>query len=107
MIGTKNFGWNLNGVMQLPSPARYAYRAKVLDEVWQSNLAMAQVVGTANYIDLLGQLADAEQRVPVFTPDNELISWDNRHLTPAGARYLGAIMFGGAQLQTLTQLPLQ
>ena len=107
VVGSKNFGWNLNGVMQLPSPARYAYRAKVLDEVWQSNLAMAQVVGTANYIDLLGQLADAEQRVPVFTPDNELISWDNRHLTPAGARYLGTIIFGRPQLQALTSLPLQ
>ena len=36
---------------------------------------------------------------PLFTPDGELISGDGSHLTPAGARYVGGLLFADPRLR--------
>lgn len=100
IIGLKNFGWNNNAVMRVPVPERYALRVQVLDDIWNSNrLAMAHAAGggfaPARYVDTLGLISDAQGKVPVFTPDQRLISQDRGHLTPAGARYLAQLLFTG------------
>jgi peptidoglycan/LPS O-acetylase OafA/YrhL len=93
VIGTKNFGWNLNSVMRLPAPDKYSYRVRVLDNVLQEHEAVAQAISSEYFVDLLGLLADADGRVPVFTPDHKLISQDTMHLTKAGAKFVGQILF--------------
>lgn len=40
------------------------------------------------YIDVMGALGFSQGKVPIFTPDNMLISHDGLHLTKAGASYL-------------------
>jgi hypothetical protein len=35
---------------------------------------------------------------PIFTPAGELISWDGSHLTSAGARYVGSLLFQDPRL---------
>ena len=35
----------------------------------------------------------------VFTPQGELISEDNHHLTKAGARYIGGLVFSLSELK--------
>jgi len=92
-IGTKNFGRNLNGVMRLKPPERYSYRARVLDEFWNDNEKAASQLPADSFVDVLGMIAGKDKRVPVFTGDGKIISQDGMHLTPAGARYLGQVMF--------------
>jgi len=105
VIGTKNFGWNNNAVMLLPADRRYSYHVRPLEDVVRDNRAAARVVPRELYVDVLGALGDAQGRVPVFTPDRKFISQDRRHLTKAGARYVGAVLFGRAPLDTLRTTP--
>lgn len=88
VLGTKNFGWNNNYVL------RYDYRDAVglttrpRSPVVRFNAHAASLIGSA-YIDILSMLMDDQGKVPVFTPDGKLITYDTNHLTPAGARWLG------------------
>ena len=100
LIGLKNFGWNNNAVMRVPSSTRYTMRVPVLENIWVSNQAAVAHAAKggfapARYIDMLGLIADDQGKVPVFTPDRQLISQDRGHLTRAGAGYLGRLMFAG------------
>jgi hypothetical protein len=93
IIGRKSFGWNNNAIMLLPRSERASVHVKPIDEAVEANAAARQALPPANYLDMLALLGDAQGRVPVFTPDQKFISQDSRHLTPAGARYLGPILF--------------
>lgn len=93
VIGTKNFGWNMNGVMRKSTAERQAYRAKVVDAIWTDNELQKRVLDASYFIDLLGMLADGERRVPLFTDTGKLISQDTKHLTKEGARFIGQIAF--------------
>ena len=54
---------------------------RLLREEWQ-----------AQYVDLLSLTLMPDSTVTVFTSNNHLITYDCRHLTPAGARlYAGLI----------------
>lgn len=100
VAGTKNFGWNNNAVMLLPEHTRYAYRTLPLAEVVTMN-ARARVRFGVDYVDILRMISDPNGRVPVFTPDRHFISQDRKHLTPAGAAYLGALVYDTPALQSL------
>jgi peptidoglycan/LPS O-acetylase OafA/YrhL len=100
LLGLKNFGWNNNALMQIPTPERYATRVRVLEPVQMDNAAALKLAAKgdfapARYIDVLGLIADSQGRVPAFTPDHRLISQDRGHLTQAGAAYLGGLLFNG------------
>ncbi len=103
VLGTKGFGWNNNAVMRLPPERRYAYRALPVEDVLADSAAGRQVFDAATYIDLLAMIEDPEGRVPVFTPDRRFISQDRKHLTPAGARWLGGIVFADPRLAAFKQ----
>jgi hypothetical protein len=114
LIGLKNFGWNNNALMRVPAPDRYDIRVPVLEETLidnRSSLAHAARGGfaPARYIDMLALVIDDDGRVPVFTPDRQLISQDRKHLTPAGARYIGKKLFDGpaASLRAATPTELR
>lgn len=92
VIGTKNFGWNNDGVMRLPPKDRRTYRAKVLPNVIDENSAAKEAFGD-RYVDLLSMITDSDGRVAVFTADGELISQDTRHVSRAGADFLAEILF--------------
>jgi peptidoglycan/LPS O-acetylase OafA/YrhL len=93
VIGEKNFGWNLNGVMRLPAAQRFSYRALILESVWLRNEEVSRYIPQANFVNVIQLLADADRRVPVFTEDRSLISQDTIHLTKAGAKFVGRILF--------------
>jgi hypothetical protein len=48
-------------------------------------------------------ISDADGRVPVFTPTGKFISEDRTHLTEAGARYIGSIVFQHPALSALSK----
>lgn len=93
VIGVKNFGWNLNAVMRLPVNERNRYKARVVGEALDINLAHRAALPSTNFVDLLDMIMDEDLRVPVFTDDGKLISQDTTHLTKAGARYMGKVLF--------------
>ena len=93
VIGIKNFGWNNNAVMLLPQDVRYRYRAKPLAEDAAMNEAAKAVFDPREYVDVLAMLSSSDGTVPVFTPERKFISQDRRHVTEAGAKYVGEIVF--------------
>ena len=93
VLGTKNFGWNMNAVMRLVPEQRFTYRAKVLEGVWRWNTEMAMAIPDIYFVDLLSLLADSERRISVFTTNRKIISQDGKHLTKEGAKYVGQIIF--------------
>lgn len=100
LLGIKNFGWNNNAVMLLPAATRYSLRVPPIAKVAETN-ARAREYFADRYLDLLAKISDGEGRVPVFTPDRKFISQDTNHLTKAGARYIGSILFRDPALQRL------
>jgi peptidoglycan/LPS O-acetylase OafA/YrhL len=93
VLGTKGFGWNNNAIMLLPPAQRYAFRARPLDSELKYNADAKRVIPASIYVDIFGMISDPQGRVPVFTPDHRFISQDRRHLTQAGAKYIGGIVF--------------
>jgi hypothetical protein len=93
VIGTKNFGWNINAVRLLSPEQRYAATVRPLPETQALNIACANAIGTATYVDVMGILANKAGRMPIFTPEHKFISEDRSHLTKAGAAYVGRLIF--------------
>jgi len=93
VIGTKNFGWNMNAVMLLNQHERYGYRAQVLRDVVMENERLARALPSEYFVNLLVLISDGDGRVPVFTEDNKFISQDREHLTKDGAKFIGKKLF--------------
>ncbi|MEZ0244668.1 MAG: acyltransferase family protein [Sphingomonas sp.] len=93
IIGTKSFGWSNNAPLMLSAERRVAWRALPLDRAVEINEAAKRALQGELYVDMLGMLMDKNGRVPLFTPDGKLISWDRQHFTLPGAAYIGDIVF--------------
>lgn len=93
VMGTKGFGYNNNAVMLLPASIRYSYRAMPAQNVIDDDNISAAALSPDMYVSILGMISDKKGRVPIFTPDHKFISQDKKHLTKAGAAYIGAIVF--------------
>ncbi len=101
VLGTKNFGFNNNAVMLLPEDRRYQWRTAPLADVVSDNVAARRVIPPRYYVDLLALMDDGTGTVPVFTPERKFISQDRKHLTRAGAAWLGRIVFAQPQFAFL------
>ncbi|MCW3848193.1 acyltransferase [Sphingomonas sp. LB-2] len=101
IIGRKSFGYNNNAVMQLPESQRWTWRVAPQPEALEANEAARRALPSTLYVDVIGMLADAQGRVPVFTPDRKFISQDREHLTRPGAIYVGGILFRHPALAAL------
>jgi len=102
-IGLKQFGYSNNAVMLLPEGQRYTYRAKPLEQFVAYNNEARRIIPAKYYVDLFAMLDDGTHTVPVFTPDRKFISQDGKHLTAAGARYLGTMVFAQPQFAWLAK----
>ena len=103
VLGSKQFGYNNNAVMLLPEPQRYGFRAKPLADATKANAAARAMIPARYYVDLFALLDNGTGTVPVFTPERKLISQDRKHLTRAGARYLGEKVFAQPQFSWLAK----
>lgn len=101
VLGTKNFGWNNNAIMMLEPERRYSYQAKVVKEYVASNEIGRKLASPDEYVDILTFISPRYGYVPVFTPDRKFISQDREHLTPAGARYIGELIFKSPVLSVI------
>jgi peptidoglycan/LPS O-acetylase OafA/YrhL len=102
VLGTKNFGPILPlSYLPLTTAERIALRNPVphLD----ANDLLRKALPPTEFVDVEKIVCGSEATCPAFTPDGSVISFDGSHLTPAGAKYVGSLLFGQAPLKSLTE----
>lgn len=62
------------------------------------NEAMARTLPPEIFVNTQAMLCGEGTECPLFTPSGELITFDGVHLTQAGARYLGSLVFRDPRL---------
>lgn len=87
-IGTKDFGYNLNWLTQLPIQARANQYNKLPDFISTEEQMDANVVPAANFVSLLRPVVK-NGMVPITDEKGRMISTDRRHVTKFGAIYFG------------------
>lgn len=102
VLGPKQFGWSNSAAMRLPEDRRYTYRASPMPWALPENRALEAALPRGSFINMMAAISDEQGKVPLFTPDRRLISQDGLHLTPAGARWLGGIIFALPQFDGVT-----
>ncbi|MBD3729195.1 MAG: acyltransferase [Sphingomonadales bacterium] len=105
VLAPKQFGWSINPALRLPPAERIALRVAPLAPYPAILRELQEVLPAGQVLDPLGGVRDAQGRVPLFTPDGLLVTQDRRHLTPAGARWLGGMLFQAPQLRHLRSAP--
>lgn len=85
-IGTKNFGTSNGIFFNRKGEGYFKQRTQLQKGYWKLN-EKCRLEWGERYVDLLAALIDQDRTVPVFTPSNQFISQDCRHLTHAGAVY--------------------
>jgi len=89
-VGTKDFGYNLNWIIQLPNSARANQYNKLLDFARNEEQVDANLVPEANFISLLGPVVK-NGMVPITDDQGRMISTDRKHVTKFGAIYFGEL----------------
>ena len=97
VIGTKDFGYNINRPLK---DKIYSFKAKPSKEIEQFNDFLKDNVPEENFINLL-HLISEEGGIPLFTKENKLKSIDRAHLTYFGAKDIGKILFSDHRLNDL------
>ncbi len=93
IIGPKQFGYSIAALLHLPPAERYRARFSADPYVVNSSRQAARQLPAGVYVDVLSLLDRGDGRLPGYTPDRKLVSMDTRHLTPAGARWVGGKLF--------------
>jgi hypothetical protein len=94
VIGRKNFGYfNARAFLRMDAAALPALRNDASPTHMATNAAMEQHVPAAMFVDTHRILCGAGPSCPLFTPAGALVAFDGNHLTQAGARYVGGLLF--------------
>lgn len=103
VIGSKFFGKiSVRQYMRMPESKLEQLRNDVGDEAQSINKILAGVLGQrATFVNQHDLVCGKSDSCPLFTSDLNLISYDGRHLTKAGARYVGKILFQQSPLGKL------
>lgn len=104
IVGRKSFGKiNVRSYLRQTDEELLKLRNPVDEQQMAVNQTLRDQVGATNFVDIHQLACGAGNTCPLFTPDLELISFDGGHLTPAGARYIGKLLFTNAPLAALNQ----
>ena len=92
-IGTKNHGTG-NGIFYKYRHHKnyYTQRTIIKEDYYHVNRLLRDE-WQSHYVDLLSLTLQPDSTVPVFTPDHHFITYEGRHLTPAGACYYSVSLF--------------
>ncbi|MDO8838159.1 MAG: SGNH hydrolase domain-containing protein [Parvibaculum sp.] len=97
VLGRKQFGngrLSIGRLLRLSEDELSGLSLHSSDEHLRINQAMRESLPKSMFVDVHDVVCDKSGACPIFTPSsNELISHDGGHLTPAGARYLGMLLF--------------
>lgn len=101
IIGTKDFGYNINAPLRRKL---YSFRAQPSSQIKNFNKYLEKTVPANNFVDILSLLEDKNGRIPLFTEDRKLISYDRAHLTYNGAKFIGQKIFKHPNLEFFNHL---
>ncbi len=90
-VGPKNFGASSGIFYNYHGPDYFGQRTKMLPGTLDYVAWLAQEWGD-RYISLIAAVVDANETVPVFTPDRMFISVDCRHFTRPGAKMFALLL---------------
>ncbi|MCK5725326.1 MAG: hypothetical protein KAH22_00720 [Thiotrichaceae bacterium] len=95
VVGSKGFGKiSPRRYMRMSTPELKAIKNDVDPEVQKINAVLRQrITGRSIFIDQTKLLCGSHTKCTIFTDNIHLISYDGWHLTPAGAKHLGKILF--------------
>lgn len=93
VVGSKSFERDRTILMAADRAQRPWLRRPPSDDTYAVNALVRQAARDWAFVDPMEFLCESPDRCPVFTPEGALISHDGRHLTRAGARYVGAKLF--------------
>ncbi len=100
ILGRKRFGRvTVHQIRDLSIAERSALRLSPSTEHLDVNASMRKTVPPDMFIDTHQIICGDGPLCPVFTPDGDLISFDTGHLTPAGAKYIGELLFNSPKLR--------
>ena len=104
ILGRKSFGKiNVRSYVRQTDEELLKLSNPVDEQQTAVNKTLSAQVGGNNFIDIHRIVCGAGDTCPLFTPDLELISFDGGHLTPAGARYVGGLLFSNPPLAELNK----
>ena len=90
VVGPKDFGHiRIRPLIGLSADEKRSLTNEANLSARQINQLLKAVVPTHQYIDVLSSACTESRHCPIFTPNEDLISWDGAHLTPEGAAWLG------------------
>jgi hypothetical protein len=103
VIGYKFFGgFSTKKYVNLPENKRRMTRVNVGQKALKINSILRESLGNnVIFVNPHKLICSNSTSCPVFTNRLELISYDGRHLTQAGARYIGKILFQKTRLGSI------
>ena len=92
-IGTKNHGTS-NGIFYKKRHCLdyFNQRVSIREDFHRVN-AMLHDEWQEKYVDFLSLTLDSDGAVPVFNSNHKFITYDGRHLTPAGVSFYQTLLF--------------
>jgi hypothetical protein len=102
VVGAKDFGKvSIRNYLKLSDDELRAFSNKVDPKPLASNQLLRDSLGDAVFVDQQRLICGEGETCRLFTDDLELISYDGGHLTSAGAKYVGKVLFSSSLLQGL------
>ncbi len=102
VIGRKSYGKiSVRNYLRLPEEKLKTLRTTVDNRQQKINSIMTKTLSDTMFINQHELVCGSVNNCPVFTDTTELISYDGGHLTKAGARYVGKLLFDGSPLGKL------
>ena len=90
VVGSKRFGHvSIRDILKIPRSERGTLQSKADSSIINLNNQIRLAVGDERYIDLQGLICSDNGYCPIFDENSMKISFDGKHLTPSGWRYLG------------------
>tara|TARA_R110001599_G_scaffold266200_1_gene466939 strand:+ start:17902 stop:19788 length:1887 start_codon:yes stop_codon:yes gene_type:complete len=103
VIGSKDFERDRKILIQDSLTDAVDLRVRPRKGALAANGMLSDALGKEVFVDPLAILCDGN-RCPAFNETGRIITYDGRHLTPAGASYLGYRLFSAPQFSGLNPL---
>lgn len=97
-IGTKNFGFNNNFIVQKNLTKIPQYNTYINKSSLNAN-ELEKNIWKEKYIDFLSIFKDKNNKIPIFTDKGDFISFDTEHVTKNGATFLGKKLINESKLK--------
>lgn len=102
VVGPKRIGRiSIRGLLRLAPEQRLNLSEPVSADVIQVERTMARALPEGSFVSMQAAVCGTGPTCKLFTPGGDLISFDGRHLTKAGAAFAGANLFSVPPLSSL------